>query len=220
MTMSAVIAMGMSGAAVAELSANADITTNYVWRGLTQSDESLALQGGLDFADKSGVYAGIWASTVKFEYVSVLPVFPFTVTTANDSGIEYDLYAGYKGKSNQLNYDVGIIRYDYTGIDIDSSTEIYGGIGTGPINAVLYMSISPSDLDTNYLTVNFTADVQGIGIKPYIGLWGGDADGTHFGVEASKNINGIDFSATLDINDEDLNDETYVFVMAKKTFQL
>lgn len=201
----AIAASLMNTTAMAEVTANADITTNYVWRGVTQTDDSFALQGGVDWADKSGFSAGAWASNVDFVY---------------DSGIEYDIYGGYEGKANQFTYNLGLIRYDYTGITADAVTEVYFGGGTGPISATVYFTLSPSNNDSNYITASYEAEVQGFGIKPYIGIWGGDADGMHFGVEGSKNFNGFDLSATIDVSDKDLADDTYLFVMAKKTFQL
>ena len=206
LVLSAAIATGlMNSAAMAEVTANADVTTNYVWRGMTQTDDGFAVQGGVDWADKSGFSVGAWASNVDFVF---------------DSGIEYDIYAGYEGKANQFTYNLGLIRYDYSGIPADAVTEVYFGGGTGPISATVYFTISPGNLNKNYITASYEAKVQDIGIKPYIGLWGGDVNGNHYGVEASKNISGIDFSATIDISDKDLADDTFLFVMAKKTFQL
>ena len=45
-------------------SANVAFTTDYIWRGMTQSDGP-AIQGGFDFESDSGFYAGIWGSNVN-----------------------------------------------------------------------------------------------------------------------------------------------------------
>ena len=50
-----------------EWSANASVTNNYIWRGLTQSMNNSAVQGGIDFVSDSGFYAGTWVSNVKYE---------------------------------------------------------------------------------------------------------------------------------------------------------
>ena len=61
------------------VSANVTFTSDYVWRGMTQSDGP-AIQGGFDFEDESGFYAGIWGSNVNFN---------------DGAGSELDYYAGY-----------------------------------------------------------------------------------------------------------------------------
>jgi uncharacterized protein (TIGR02001 family) len=54
-------------AASADLSGYLVLTTDYVWRGVTQSDGDPAVQLGGDIAFSSGIYAGLWASTVDIE---------------------------------------------------------------------------------------------------------------------------------------------------------
>jgi uncharacterized protein (TIGR02001 family) len=64
-----------------EVSANLAITSNYVWRGMTQSSNSPAVQGGIDLGYK-GFYLGTWGSNVEFGNT--------------DNNLEADFYAGYK----------------------------------------------------------------------------------------------------------------------------
>ena len=47
-------------------SGNAGIVTDYVYRGISQTDEGPAVQGGFDVGHSSGLYAGIWGSNVDF----------------------------------------------------------------------------------------------------------------------------------------------------------
>jgi len=49
-----------------EISANVALTTDYVWRGISQNQEDPALQGGFDYAHDSGFYLGAWAANVNF----------------------------------------------------------------------------------------------------------------------------------------------------------
>ena len=63
----------------AAVSANVSFASDYVWRGMTQSDGP-AIQGGFDFEAESGFYAGIWGSNVNFN---------------DGAGSELDYYAGY-----------------------------------------------------------------------------------------------------------------------------
>ena len=55
-----------SAPSFAELSANVSVTNNYIWRGLTQTTNDAAVQGGIDYADESGFYAGTWVSNVNY----------------------------------------------------------------------------------------------------------------------------------------------------------
>lgn len=81
-------------------SANVGAVGNYVWRGLTQTDNGPALQGGLDYSHASGLYAGTWASNVNF---------------GEDSpSFELDLYLGYTGALlEDLEYDLNVLYYAY-----------------------------------------------------------------------------------------------------------
>lgn len=92
----------LAGTAVvqADFSANIGVTSNYVFRGLTQTDDQAAVQGGLDYAHESGLYLGTWASNVDFD--------GFT-------GYELDGWVGFAGAFEQLNYDLGYIYYAYPG---------------------------------------------------------------------------------------------------------
>ena len=49
-----------------EWSANASMTSNYIWRGLTQTENEAAVQGGIDYAADNGFYIGTWASNVNY----------------------------------------------------------------------------------------------------------------------------------------------------------
>ena len=106
-------ALTLPSVASAEVSANVGVVSNYFFRGVTQTDDAAAVQGGLDYAHESGLYAGTWASTVDFN---------------DGTSYELDLYAGYGGSFGDLGYDVGYIYYAYPdGEDLDFG-EIYGSL--------------------------------------------------------------------------------------------
>src|SRR4051812_44508232 len=78
----ALAALALSGAAFAQtkapepdytLSYNIGAVTEYRYRGISQSAREPALQGGIDFAHKSGWYVGTWASTIKWIKDSSIP---------------------------------------------------------------------------------------------------------------------------------------------------
>jgi len=81
-------------AAASPWSATLAVTSDYRFRGISQSDEGVAVQGSIDFASESGFFAGIWASNIDFDDAA-----------SYDSNIEVDLYAGYTlavGESTSL----------------------------------------------------------------------------------------------------------------------
>lgn len=84
-------------------SANVGFVTEYSFRGIAQSDEHAAVQGGFDISHDSGIYAGIWGSNVDFN-------------DSSEATIETDIYAGYSNAlDNGLAYDIGAIYYAYPG---------------------------------------------------------------------------------------------------------
>ena len=101
-----------SGVATAELTANATIASNYIWRGISQTFDAAAGQGGLDWGHDSGFYVGTWVSNVDF------------APLARD-GYEMDVYAGYAGEAGSLGYDLGVITYQYPIAPNSNFTELY-----------------------------------------------------------------------------------------------
>ncbi len=104
------------------LTGNITLTSDYVFRGVSQTQNGPAIQGGFDYAHASGFYIGTWASNV--DWVSL--------GYKEDSSMEIDLYGGYKGSLGDFGYDVGAITYYYPGDDIagaidPDTTEIYLG---------------------------------------------------------------------------------------------
>src|SRR5712691_8225367 len=69
------------------LSFNASLTTDYRYRGISQTRLQPALQGGADYAFPNGFYVGTWASTIKW-----------IKDFGGGANIEWDIYGGYKGE--------------------------------------------------------------------------------------------------------------------------
>jgi uncharacterized protein (TIGR02001 family) len=77
--------------------ANVGVTSDYVFRGISQSGEEAAIQGGVELSC-GRFYAGFWGSSIDFA-----------------NGTEIDLYAGYKTTIGKFNIDLGVIYYGYPG---------------------------------------------------------------------------------------------------------
>lgn len=142
-----------SGSALAELSGNVGVVSEYLFRGLPQSGGA-AVQGGLDYAHESGFYAGTWASTINF-------------AGATGSAAEVDFYAGFGGEAGAIGYDFGAIYYWY-------SEEDEGGTSPDPSNNTfeLYGSLSfgPATLGVNYSLSDYFAITDETVIYPYLDL--------------------------------------------------
>jgi len=92
------------------VSTNIGITSNYVWRGITQTDKKPAVSAGADYSHQSGFYAGTWLSNVDF---------------GDDTNIELDLYSGYSTKISGADVDFGYIYYGYQGGEDNHFSEAY-----------------------------------------------------------------------------------------------
>lgn len=117
------LAAGMSAvpAQALEVSGNVALTTDYKFRGISQSDESAAIQGGFDVSFEPGFYVGTWGSSVDFDDGGSL------------GSLELDYYAGWSGNIGDSDFgiDVGYLFYDYPGDDGDSEgdyQEFYGSV--------------------------------------------------------------------------------------------
>lgn len=118
----ALCALLATGTAYAEdespFSANVGFTSDYVFRGVSQTLEEPAVQGGFDYAHASGFYAGVWGSNVNFG-------------DGDEAHLEFDVYAGYSAEVGKLGYDLGLVYYAYPGasssLDYDF-LEAYGSL--------------------------------------------------------------------------------------------
>jgi uncharacterized protein (TIGR02001 family) len=87
-------------------SANAALTTDYVFRGFSQSSQGPAVQGGFD-ATCGMFYAGVWGSSIDFGRT-------FGGTSNNAyASLELDAYGGVKFNTGKVAWDVGVIYYSY-----------------------------------------------------------------------------------------------------------
>jgi uncharacterized protein (TIGR02001 family) len=117
-----------------ELSANIGLFSQYVWRGMTQSEKQPALQGGIDYAHVSGFYLGAWASNVRWPRAGEDDASLYR----SGGTVELDLYGGYGGNIGEtgIGYDVGVIQYLFpgswrSGNPRANATELYAGISYG-----------------------------------------------------------------------------------------
>lgn len=109
------------------------LTSDYLFRGITQTNEEPALQGGLEYAHETGFYAGTWGSSISWLSDADPRV---------SSQVEIDGYLGWRGSfgDSGLGFDVGALAYWYpgdypAGFDDPDTTELYFGLGYGIFTA-------------------------------------------------------------------------------------
>ena len=189
-------------------SANLGAITDYKFRGISQSDGSPAVQGGVDLDFGNGLYLGTWASQVDFAYGE------------DETKFEQDFYGGYAGEiSSTVSYDVGYIYYAYHGSDRDEDyQEVYGSVSISDLTLGLaysddywagtgefyypyaeYSFALPADLSLDlHLGVNMFAedDLFFEGLDSY----------TDYSISVGKDFGGLNLSASLvgtDLSDDE-----------------
>ena len=80
-----------------EFSGNVAFYSDYSFRGVSQTSENMALQGGIDWSHDTGIYLGLWASNVDF----------------SDADIEQDVYGGSSGSIDEVSSEIGAVFLYY-----------------------------------------------------------------------------------------------------------
>jgi len=189
--------LATSTMALAEFSANVAMTTNYVWRGVSQSDLDPAIQGGFDFSHSSGLYAGTWGSNVDFDEA-----------VADPADMEWDLYAGYSTEVNGVGIDVGVIQYAYPGSTADLDwVEFYGSASYKFLTLSFAHSSDAfnSNQDGTYVNLGASFEVSGFTLGASVGSYDIDTknDYVDYKLSVSKEIGGFGFE--LGYTDTDLS---------------
>lgn len=167
-------ALVVPGAAMAAdaspFTANVGFTTDYIFRGISQAAHNPAIQGGVDYAHSSGLYAGVWGSNVSW-------IADSGAVATGSVGMELDTYFGFKNSfAEDFTYDVGYIRYNYLGSYTPTAgfakadtDEIYGALGYKWFTAKYSYGLGqfltvPGASGTNYFELNASYPVADTGI--------------------------------------------------------
>jgi uncharacterized protein (TIGR02001 family) len=116
-------------------SGNLTVGSDYRFRGFTQTDYQPTVQGGIDYAHKSGFYLGNWNSNVS-------------QNAFNGAPIEMDFYGGWKTTIEGFGLDIGAIYYYYPGTgeynpDFEAKNfEAYIGGSYGPVSLKYFYAFS------------------------------------------------------------------------------
>lgn len=223
----ATILLSVCGTAAADVSYNAAVTSDYRFRGVSQSAQDPAISGGIDLTDKSGLYVGTWVSTIDFG-------------PGTDAHVELDLYGGYGWKGGGVDWDAGAIHYAYPGskgsLDL-AFTEVYLGGTYGPVAVKGYYTddySGPTTKSAWYLVASGGVDLgTGVTLNLSLGQSGGggikDAFGdsyTDYKVGVSKDFGGFGFDLSYvgtsgispNITSDVSNSESTVVLTVSKSF--
>ncbi|MBI1301507.1 MAG: porin [Alphaproteobacteria bacterium] len=134
-----------------DFTGNAALVTEYVFRGITQSDEGPAVQGGFDASHESGLYAGVWGSSVDFN-------------DGDEASAEVDVYAGYSGTFKGLNYDIGAIYYAYPGADSSLDYDFWEAALAVGYDFDLFSASASFNYSPNYFADSGDAQYYALGV--------------------------------------------------------
>lgn len=194
------------------LAFNAAVSSEYRYRGISQSRFKPAVSAGVDYVSPQGFYLGAWGSTIKW-----------VEDWGGDAKIEIDVYGGYKGEiSKGLGFDVGVLQYFYpsaktsawdAGFKDPNTTEIYGALTAGLVTGKLSYSLTNlfgnydfangrNSKGSYYLDLSAPLDVGGgFTVTPHVGYQKvekiANASYTDYAVTLSKDISGFSLSAAV-----------------------
>jgi len=193
----------MISVAKAGVSGNVAIQSDYVWRGYSQNLEDPSIQGGFDFEDASGFYAGVWGASVDF---------------GSAESTEGDIYIGFTNEiEGGFTYDVGIIEYTYhggSGASDSNFTEYY--LGGGFAGFSLTYSIGDEFGDNIEAGYSYEFEEQGISVGAAYGDY--DDAWTYWTIGVSGEIEGIGWDISYwdtDLDDDPMGDGRIVFTISK-----
>lgn len=184
-------------------SASVALSTDYVWRGYSQTDNEPAISGSFDLGHASGLYAGVWSSNVDF---------------GDETSQEIDIYAGFASEigGTGISYDVGILRYIYPDESYDWN-EVYLSLGYGPFSVGVAHSgdVYGSDENGTYYSAGFDYDLPmnlafsaGVGYYDYDDdVFGASEDSaTDYRIGLSTELIGFGWDLTYTDSDSDGED--------------
>lgn len=174
-----------ASSAMAELTANVGILSDYFYRGIVQNT-TVTANGGLDY-EGSGFYLGTWAADVE-------------------DGLEVDLYGGYGHElENGLGLSIGFTGYYYTGDFDDTYEEINLGASFGIVSLEYsvgtYDNFGGPEEDYDYTAIT----VEKNGFYGKYATFGDEFDGSYVELGYGTEIGGFDAGISIVINDEDLD---------------
>ena len=159
------------------LTGNVGVFSQYIFRGLSQTNRDPAIQGGFDFAHESGFYLGTWASNISWlRENSTINAggAPFVMGSYSGGGsMEWDFYGGYKwGFAEDWTLDVGTLYYWYPGTTNQIISAANNAVGLPSVPRAntweIYAALSWKWLSAKY---SYSVDNKTFGVLDSTGTW-------------------------------------------------
>jgi uncharacterized protein (TIGR02001 family) len=197
---------------------NVGLYSQYIFRGMTQTDRKPALQGGIDLTHSSGFYLGMWGSNISWLRDAYTPGAAENATFYKKGGnLELDIYGGYRYNFGDtgLGIDVGALQYWYPGTERGrengfakaNTTELYGALNYKWAQAKISGVVSEDawgwgKYDAVGAAAAYTKNARGtyyaeINLTPPIGEWVGGG--------ALAGVTGIVHVARQEFSESDMN---------------
>ena len=175
-----------------EASANVGIVSNYMWRGISQTRNAVALQGGADLTHSSGFYVGTWISNIDSKF-------------APDADTEQDLYAGYGFALGDFAFDLKRTEYHYASANSLDFGETHAQVSAyGLTVGADYSSDTPvanSDSALHYYATYAYTLPADVGLTATVGEYDYKDSGWVGGTDSKYSYYNIGFNKTFwDIN--------------------
>lgn len=144
------------------VSGSAAFTSDYLFRGVSQTSNNAAVQGAMTFTHGSGLYFSLWGSSIA----------------SGAGGLELDTLLGYGGKAGDVSYDLGVMRYNYPGLNDNNAAfeadynEIYASVSMS--GAKVGLNYSPDYFFESdkfmYLYASYGTEIAGFGVSGTLGM--------------------------------------------------
>lgn len=217
--------LAAAGQASADVTGEVTVVSDYLFRGVTQTDEKPALQAGITWEHESGFYVGGWGSSISWLADSDPDI---------SSQVELDVFLGYAGEFGEsgVGYDVGANYYWYpgsypAGFNKADTVEVYAGLSWNVLSAKY--SYATTDLfgiddSSGSGALDLGADWEfeggwsaGVGYgRQWVSGYGGELDYDYWKVSAGKSFeNG--FGIGVEWHDTDIGGlkDTFLLSLSK-----
>lgn len=188
-------------------STNLTFTSDYMFRGVSQTSGTAAVQGGMSVSHKSGLYASVWGSNVAFA-----------------NSLELDPSIGFSYSLGDVTYDVGMVHYGYPGSAATANypfTEGYASVAfkgakLGVAFAHDYYGHTGEEL---YTYLSYGTEIKGVSLSASVGqskfdelTFGPDKSDSYvdYNLTVGKSLAGLNFALSVVGSDMD-KDECVAF---------
>ena len=179
----------LSTSAFADVNGSIGYSSDYMWRGATQSAGASSLNAGIEL-DPNGFFVGAWVGEVDF---------------GDEATQERDLYLGYNlGVMDNLDVQLGVIQYRYDKGDYDTVEEGFVKVRYNNLKVAYYLD---TDTENDYAHISYDLwFVNGVDASIGYGYHGEDDDFSTLTI--SKDINNFTLSALVMLDEAFENQTT------------